>query len=125
MLVFSENQDSKKNPNRTLSTESIRHRSLSGYHTGFGHNTIASTLIVPLSVKGASSELEGQSYMRLAPMADFRFFSLVHNSPKIRTDEVDSGSEIFYRVGVTSPIQRDYDEAGSDLHHSYECGMKI
>jgi hypothetical protein len=125
MHVYSKNQDSQKNPNRNLGSESIRDRSIPGYHTGFGHNTKASTLIVTLSVKGASSEWEGQSYMRLALVADFRFFSPVQNLPKIRTREVDSGSEIFYRVGLTRPIQRDYDEAGSDLHHSYECGMKI
>ena len=125
MHVRSENQNSQKNPDRTLGSESIRVRSIPGSHTGFGHNTIASTLIVTLSVKRGSSEWEGQSYMSLALMADFRFFSPVQNLPKIRTHEVDSGSEIFYRVGLTPPIQRDYDEAGSDLHHSYECGMKI
>jgi hypothetical protein len=55
----------------------------------------------------------------------FSIFFHVQNLPKIWTHEIDSGSEIFYRVGLTLPIQRDYDEAGSDLHHSYECGMKI
>ena len=74
MHVFSENQDSQKNLNRTVGLESIRVRSIPGYHTGFGHNTIASTLIVTLSVKGASSEWERQSYMSLALMADFDFY---------------------------------------------------
>ena len=113
MHVSSENQDSQENSDRTLGSESIRVRSIPGSHTGFGYNTIASTLIVTLSVKGGSSEWEGQSYMSLALVADFRFFSPVQNLPKIRTHEVDSGSEIFYQVGLTLPIQRNYDEAGS------------
>ena len=89
MHVRSENQNSQKNPDRTLGSESIRVRSIPGSHTGFGHNTIASTLIVTLSVKGGSSEWEGQSCMSLALIADFRFESRVQKLIEFRTHEVD------------------------------------